>query len=104
MKKTIIGDWLNLIYAKLDYLIVKTKRMENKMSVEFDALTAAVAKNHDTIESALVLIAGIKDRLDAAGVDPAKLAALSADLAAEDDKLASAVVANTPAESGPPTP
>lgn len=67
------------------------------MSVEFDQLTAQVKANSDLLDSATALINGIAARIDAAGVDPAKLAALSTELKAKDDVLAAAVLANTPA-------
>lgn len=67
-----------------------------------DDLTAQVAANKTVINSALVLINGIADRITAAGVDPAKLAALTADLKSEDDALASAVTANAPPVPAPP--
>lgn len=67
------------------------------MSVEFDQLTAQVKANSDLLDSATALINGIAARIDAAGVDPAKLAALSSELKAKDDVLAAAVLANTPA-------
>ncbi len=67
------------------------------MAGELDTLTAQVASNTSVIESAITLIGNIKALLDAAGTDPAKLAALSATLASEDDKLAAAITANTPA-------
>lgn len=63
---------------------------------ELDNLTAQVAGNRSAIDSAVVLINGIADRITQAGTDPAKLAALTADLKSEDDTLAAAVVANTP--------
>jgi hypothetical protein len=66
-----------------------------------DDLTAQVASNRTVIQSALTLIAGIADRITAAGTDPAALAALTASLKSDDDALAAAVVANTPA--APPT-
>src|SRR5689334_22728932 len=69
----------------------------NNMASQLDALTAQVQKNNDTIESAITAIQGIKAALDAAGTDPAKLQALSDSLANEDEKLANAIVANTPA-------
>lgn len=68
-----------------------------KMSADLGPLTAQVAKNTNVIESALVLINGFKAALDAAGIDPVALAALSASLGSEDDKLAAAVAENTPA-------
>jgi hypothetical protein len=73
------------------------------MAGELAGLQAQVAANTDVIESAITLIQGIKAALDAAiaSGDPAALAALSATLSSEDEKLAAAVAANTPA---PPTP
>lgn len=68
---------------------------------ELDDLTAQVAANRTVIDSALALINGIADRIKAAGVDPAKLSALTADLKSEDDALAAAVTANTPATPAP---
>lgn len=66
------------------------------MSVEVDNLTAQVKANSDAIDSAVVLINGIADRIAAAGVDPVKLKALTDELRAKDDALSAAVVANTP--------
>lgn len=66
------------------------------MSKELDDLTAQVKANSDLLDSATTLINGIADRITAAGVDPAKLSALSAELKAKDDTLAAAVTANTP--------
>lgn len=67
------------------------------MSIELDNLTAQVKANSDLLDSATALINGIAARIDAAGVDPAKLSALSTELKAKDDLLSAAVVANTPA-------
>ena len=75
----------------------------DKMAGELADLQAKVAANTTVIESAITLIQGIKAALDAAiaANDPAALKALSDTLGAEDQKLADAVAANTPA---PPTP
>lgn len=78
---------------KLNYIIIRNELM----SVELDNLTAQVKANSDLLDSATVLINGIADRITAAGVDPAKLTALAAELKAKDDVLATAVTANTPA-------
>ncbi len=69
------------------------------MSGELDTLTTQVASNGAVIDSAIVLIQGIKAALDAAVAsgDPAALQALSDALAAKDAELAAAVEANTPA-------
>jgi hypothetical protein len=77
---------------KLDTIIKRLKHM----SKEFDDLTARVHANSDVLDSAVALINGIAARIEAAGVDPVKLQALTTELQAKDDELAAAVVANTP--------
>lgn len=66
------------------------------MSIELDNLTAQVKSNSDLLDSATQLINGIAARIEAAGVDPVKLQALTDELKAKDDVLAAAVTANTP--------
>lgn len=91
---------LQRLDEKLDQVIwlqTVALRLEIKMANELDALTAQVAANTTVSASALALINGIAARITAAGVDPAKLAALTASLKTDDDALAAAVVANTPA-------
>lgn len=51
--------------------------------------------------SAITLINGIADRIAAAGTDQAALAQLVTDLKADDDPLAAAIQANTPAAAQP---
>lgn len=81
-----------IILRKLNIIL---ERLDN-MSQEFDDLTAQVKANSDLLDSAVVLINGIAARIDAAGVDPVKLKALTDELKAKDDILATAVTANTP--------
>jgi hypothetical protein len=83
---------LDQILARLDAL----GRQESTIMQELDDLTAQVKATDDAQQSALVLINGIADRLAAAGTDPVKLAALTADLKTNSDALAAAVTANTP--------
>ena len=64
------------------------------MSAEFDALTAQVAATVGVETSAKALIDGFAAKLAAAGTDPVKLAALSADLKTSSDALAASVAAN----------
>ena len=66
-----------------------------------DDLTTEVARNTSVEQSALVLIQGLAAQLAAAGTDPAKLAALTAQLSTSADALAAAVAANTPAAPAP---
>jgi len=84
-----------LLAALLELLINEVRTMANEMA----NLTAAVARNTAVTASALALIAGIKAQLDAAiaAEDPAALQALSDSLGKDDDALAAAVAANTPA-------
>lgn len=71
-------------------------RLETIMSA-IDDLQAAVTAEDTVIDSAITLIQGIPALIAAAGVDPAKLAALQSDITAKSTALASAVAANTPA-------
>jgi hypothetical protein len=72
-----------------------------KMGQELDDLKAAVAKNTEVEQSAVTLITGLKEKLDAAiaSGDPAQLTALSTELGSSSDALAAAVTANTPADT-----
>jgi hypothetical protein len=77
-------------------LIIKN---QTNMGQELDALTAAVASNTTVEQSAIVLINGLKQKLDnaIASGNPAALVALSAELGTSDAALAAAITANTPA-------
>lgn len=77
-------------------ILNRIEQMETHIMDAIDTLTEQVAANKTVVDSALVLINGIADRIKSAGVDPAKLAALTSDLKSEDDALAAAVAANTP--------
>lgn len=70
-----------------------------KIMGELDDLKAKVAANTTVIASAITLLQGLKAKLDAAiaAGDPAALTALSAELGAQDQALADAIIANTPA-------
>ena len=66
------------------------------MAQDISELETEVAEEVGIMESATALINGFKARLADAGVDPAKLAALRADLDAKGNDLATAVAANQP--------
>lgn len=66
------------------------------MAQDITGLETEVSETIGIMESATVLINGFADRLRDAGVDPAKLAALQADLDSKGNDLAAAVAANTP--------
>lgn len=67
-----------------------------------DDLTAKVEANNKVDESAITLLQGLKQKLDEAGTDAAKLKELSNSLGSSTDALAAAVAANTPAEPDQP--
>lgn len=69
-----------------------------------DDLRREVAESRDVTESAIVLLAGLKEALDAAiaSGDPAALVELSAQLDAQSQRLAEAVQANTPTPAPAP--
>ena len=84
---------------KLDRILAQLAgitRQEALLMADLTDLTAKVQATADTEQSAIVLLNGLKALLDAAGTDPAKLAALSAQLGTNADALAAAVVQDTP--------
>jgi chromosome segregation ATPase len=77
-----------------------------RMGKELDDLKTAVGRNTSVIGSAMTLLQGLKSRLDdaLANNNTADLQALSQELGTQDQALADAIAANTPAESQPATP
>lgn len=81
---------LRAVEFKLDLILTNQERL-------MDELKAQIESNKTVIASALALINGIADRITAAGTDKQQLADLAASLKSDDDALAAAVAANTPA-------
>ncbi len=79
---------LNRIEQKLD-----------KIMTDLTELTSEVEEIKTVSQSAIVLLNGLKQKLDAAGTDPVKLKELSQSLDANSQELAAAVSANTTAEA-----
>lgn len=97
-----VGEPMQL--RKLDEILTLVKALVAQgaeMAGELAQLQQEVAENATVIDSAIVLIRGIKEALDAAKTDPAALAALSAALDAKEQELAAAIAENTPAEEPP---
>ena len=87
--------------AKLDAILAtlaQLKQEEVTMSAELDALTAEVTNATTVEQSAIALIQGLAAKIESMKNDPAALSALAASLKTQDDALAAAVTANTPAE------
>lgn len=80
-------------------LLVNIHANQETVMAALDDLAEQVAANKTVIGSALTLIKGFATRLEAAGTDVAKLAALKDDLKSQDEELAAAVAANTPAQT-----
>lgn len=83
---------MEVVLHALFHMLLK----EYTLMAHLDTLTASVAKNGDVVQSAIVLLRGLKAQLDEAGTNPVSLAELSAALDSHSDELAEAVVANTP--------
>jgi len=88
--------WLDRAFTTLN------QKMENIMAV-LDDLTANVTKITNEDDAIIQLLVNVKAKLDAAlanpsNIDVAALQALSTTLGTESDKVAAAVVANTPAQ------
>lgn len=84
---------LERIESKLDALLERTSLVSNQL----DTLTAQVAVNATTEQSAITLINGLASQITALANDPAALLALAATLNQNATALAAAVTANTPA-------
>lgn len=71
------------------------------MADELVKLEQDVAAQDTVIKSAVTLLQGLKQKLDEAGTDKVKLAALSSSIEAQTESLSSAVAQNTPSEGAP---
>jgi outer membrane murein-binding lipoprotein Lpp len=83
--------------AKLDFISNQLRQIMAKL----DDLETEVGEMETVVESAIVLIKGLRDEIVAAGTDQAKLAALVGRLDAKGQALAEAVAANTPGDTDP---
>ena len=82
---------------QLNRILDAINQIGTKMANELADLTAQVTQTNTVIDSAVVLIQGLKAALDAAGTNPVALKALRDSLDSSEQALAAAVVANTPA-------
>src|ERR1700691_292860 len=86
---------LDKIEYKLDLIFSKQEAITDAI----DELATADAAEDTVIASAVVLLQGIPGLISAAGVDPAKLAALQTDIQNQTAHLAAAVFVGTPVTS-----
>lgn len=90
------------IHARFDYLermLYRQGSREDRIMAAIDDLKAEVARNTTIEQSAVALIAGISAQLAAAiaSGDMSQVQSVADTLKANDDALAAAVAANTPA-------
>jgi hypothetical protein len=74
----------------------------NLIMTDLTELKAAVARDAEVESSAITLLQGLKEKLDAAMTDPVALKALSDQLGASTGALAAAILANTPSDPAAP--
>ena len=67
------------------------------MAAKLEAIEAQIKSNKDVESSVVILVKGLADALKATNNDPSKLAELHDGMTNSADRLASAVIANTPA-------
>lgn len=72
--------------------------------MEIDELEAQVAESTTVSESAITLLNNLEDMLEQAGTDKTRLAAVVATIRDNKQRLADAVVENTPAANPTPAP
>lgn len=92
------------IHTKLDrilYLLKLLVKGEVLIMADLSVLQNEVTQNTDVVQSAVALISGLADQLEAAATDPAAVQALAESLRTNNQMLAEAVAANTPV--APPT-
>ena len=98
---------LDITFQPLSPLIVKIETVTpaaladintklHAITMLLTTLEQEVTENKDAVDSAIVLLNGLKAALDAAGTDAVKLKELSDSLSNQTDSLAEAIVANTP--------
>lgn len=98
MQDTINGLSFGILVGVLAFVVGLNFKI-HYMSTVLDELKAAVAQSETVTQSAIVLLQGLKQKLDdaIASGDPAQLQALSAEIGQNTQALADAVTANTPA-------
>lgn len=107
-----ILERVSKIEAQQDLVILQNKdnhshlltiiKNQKQIMTDLTALEAEVAETKTVVESAVVLIDGLRQAIIDAGTDPVKLKALTDSLDAENKKLADKVAENTAAEEETP--
>jgi len=94
LQKALVDEKLNKIIGLLE----EAQGKENALMAEITGLETKIHELITAVSAAVLLIQGFPARLEAAGVDPAKVAALETEVANATANIAAVVAANTPAE------
>ena len=81
----------------IDRRLARIREVESTIVADLSAITAEVERNTAVDASVLALVQHMADEIEANKTDPAALQALADQLRSNDDALAAAVSANTPA-------
>jgi hypothetical protein len=105
-------EWLVRIESKLDRLLSLVEKVlckedkilerEVEMAGELDTMIEKLRKLEDAGDGMALVLKNVKAALDAAGTDPARLAALSAEMGAKTDTWVAETLANTIADPNAP--
>jgi hypothetical protein len=93
MSKVLTDKKLDIIIGLLE----EARGKEDALMAEITGLETKVHELITAVSAAVLLIQGFPARLEAAGVDPAKVAALEQEVATATANITAAVAANTPA-------
>jgi predicted PP-loop superfamily ATPase len=94
-----MSDPVTDVVGKIDTILDVVQKLlakEEVMSQELDTLRAAVAATAEVDKSAIELIKGLADKIEALKADPVELQALADQLRVNTDSLAQAVSTYTP--------
>lgn len=93
LQKALVDEKLNAIIG----LLKESQGKEEKLMAEIAGLETKIQALIAAVSAAVLLIQGFPARLEEAGVDPAKIAALETEVAAATANLTAVVDANVPA-------
>jgi hypothetical protein len=89
---------IGLVLADLLSLLQSVQQQEVVMAADLKSLEKQITENTNAEQSAVALLNGLSDQLRQHMNDPIQIQKLADQLKQSSDKLAAAVVANTPAE------
>lgn len=106
MSKELSQLWnkVEVLQSSLEAISQRILLFMERTQMSLDNLIREVAETRTVVDSAITLISGLREKLSAAGTDPAKLEELAKELDETQAKLAAALTENTPADPAPSEP